>query len=276
MEQCACDTASRHQSSEGQQRARRHCLPGHTHHQPMKFFPLILLFFILVGLALPFVRRMPIVLALATGTLIKGSAATVYYYAADGKRHSFPNQATFDSWYASSRQKIVPVSDRELSTIPLGKNIVFKPGVKLIKITTDPKVSLSPYNPRQTMMPNSIGSNRLSKMKVPQASTHNRHPVIHVRESVSIDITRSLESFESCIHMLCDNANTGNQTIIQFFCLRERMVFSSLFWHLCVWMSGFHSFETSIHPSRDIVWNNPRNMVFVEYPFVVAPAGPGF
>lgn len=78
--------------------------------------------------------------AAAAGDLIKmDGLSSVYYLAGDGKRYVFPNEATYFSWYSDfSGVKTIPQS--ELETYPLGKNVTMRPGTKLVKITTDPKV----------------------------------------------------------------------------------------------------------------------------------------
>ncbi|MDO8463537.1 MAG: hypothetical protein Q7S96_04710 [bacterium] len=75
----------------------------------------------------------------AAGTLIKGSLPAVYYYAADGKRYVFPNEPTYKTWYASF-SGVQSVTDAELAAISIGGNATYKPGVQMVKITTDPKV----------------------------------------------------------------------------------------------------------------------------------------
>ncbi|MFA6446832.1 MAG: hypothetical protein WCW31_01080 [Patescibacteria group bacterium] len=76
----------------------------------------------------------------ATNSLIKGSLSTVYYYASNGKRYVFPTEKTYKSWYGEDYSKVVKIDDVTLGTIPLGGNVTYRPGVKLLKITTDPKV----------------------------------------------------------------------------------------------------------------------------------------
>ncbi len=76
----------------------------------------------------------------AQNTLIKGSLSTVYYYATNGKRYVFPTEKTYKSWYGEDYSKVITISDKDLSEIPLGGNVTYRPGVKLVKITTDPKV----------------------------------------------------------------------------------------------------------------------------------------
>jgi hypothetical protein len=78
--------------------------------------------------------------SLSVGDLIKSSLSTsVYYYGSDNKRHLFPNEKTYKSWYADwSSIKTIPVS--QLQGISLGKNVTVRPGTVLLKIETDPKV----------------------------------------------------------------------------------------------------------------------------------------
>lgn len=77
--------------------------------------------------------------AAASGSLIKASLPAVYYMGSDGKRYVFPNEATYKSWYADFGG-VMTVTDAELASIPIGGNVTMKPGVKMVKITTDPKV----------------------------------------------------------------------------------------------------------------------------------------
>ncbi len=73
------------------------------------------------------------------GQLIKGSTPAVYYYAHNGKRLAFPNEKIFKTWYADF-SNVVHISDVALAAISLDKNVVYHPGVRLVKIASDPKV----------------------------------------------------------------------------------------------------------------------------------------
>jgi len=76
---------------------------------------------------------------LQSGDLIKASLPAVYYYGADGKRYVFPNKQTYDTWYGDfSGVKVI--SDSELAAVAIGGNVTYRPGVKMIKIQSDPKV----------------------------------------------------------------------------------------------------------------------------------------
>jgi hypothetical protein len=63
----------------------------------------------------------------------------VYYIGADGKRHAFPNDKIYFTWY-SNFDGVQVISLEQLSTITLGANVTYKPGVRMVKFTTDPKV----------------------------------------------------------------------------------------------------------------------------------------
>jgi len=87
--------------------------------------------------------------AAVSGDLIKlqcaaGSAATdscraVYYLGANSKRYVFPNEKTYKTWYSDfSGVKIV--SATELASYAIGGNVTYKPGAKLVKVTTDSTV----------------------------------------------------------------------------------------------------------------------------------------
>lgn len=74
------------------------------------------------------------------GIVLKRKGAdALYYLAADGKRYVFPNLQAYKSWFKDFTD-VVEVSDEQLSSVPLAGNITYRPGVKMIKITTDPKV----------------------------------------------------------------------------------------------------------------------------------------
>lgn len=85
------------------------------------------------------VRGVPFILAgLADGTLVKGIGASVYYYYG-GRRFVFVNDKAYKTWYPDFKN-VKTVTATDLSSIPLGGNITYKPGFKMVKITTDPKV----------------------------------------------------------------------------------------------------------------------------------------
>jgi hypothetical protein len=75
----------------------------------------------------------------ASGDLIKGSLPAVYYYGSDNKRYVFPNDKVYFSWYADF-SGVKTVSDSELASYPLGGNATYRPGTRLVKIQSDPRV----------------------------------------------------------------------------------------------------------------------------------------
>lgn len=74
-----------------------------------------------------------------SNTLIKGSLSAVYYCGADNKRYVFPNQKTYISWYPDFTG-VVKITDTDLANIPLGGNVTSRPGVRMVKVPTDPHV----------------------------------------------------------------------------------------------------------------------------------------
>lgn len=75
----------------------------------------------------------------AAGSLIKGSSSSVYYFAVDGKRYVFPTEQTFFTWY-DNFDGVITIPDEELASIPLGANVTYRPGTRMVKIDSDPKV----------------------------------------------------------------------------------------------------------------------------------------
>lgn len=78
--------------------------------------------------------------ALTPGDLIKASSPSVYYYGADARRYVFPDLKTYQSWYGNDFSTIKKITDAELAVINIGGNVTYRPGVKMVKINTDPTV----------------------------------------------------------------------------------------------------------------------------------------
>lgn len=75
-----------------------------------------------------------------SGSLIKiSTVSAVYYCGADGKRHAFTNDRAYFTWYKNFTG-ILTLKPDQLATVPLGSNVTYRPGVKLVKIQTDPKI----------------------------------------------------------------------------------------------------------------------------------------
>lgn len=78
--------------------------------------------------------------SLQSGDLIRGETLpAVYYYGEDGLRYVFPNDKTYFTWYKNFND-VKWISDKDLATIQIGGNVTYKPGVKMLKINSDPKV----------------------------------------------------------------------------------------------------------------------------------------
>ena len=59
----------------------------------------------------------------------------VYYVAADGKRHAFPNEKVFFTWYTNF-DGVIDLDNTTMASIALGSNVTYRPGVKMVKFTT--------------------------------------------------------------------------------------------------------------------------------------------
>ncbi len=103
----------------------------------MRYF----IFILLVLFAIPVHAASTIAAsALQSGDLIRGQTySSVYYYGADGMRYVFPNDKTYFTWY-NNFIDVKWISDKDLATIQIGGNVTYKPGVKMLKINSDPKV----------------------------------------------------------------------------------------------------------------------------------------
>jgi hypothetical protein len=72
--------------------------------------------------------------------LIKGSGNAVYWNTGD-RRYVFPNEETFYSWFSPlDFARVVRLPDAEIAAIRIGGNVGYRPGSRLVKITTDPRV----------------------------------------------------------------------------------------------------------------------------------------
>ncbi len=72
-------------------------------------------------------------------SLIKQSGNSAVYYLKGGKRFVFPNDKTYFTWY-SDFSGVQTISQSELESYPLGGNVTYRMGTKLVKITTMPAV----------------------------------------------------------------------------------------------------------------------------------------
>lgn len=97
--------------------------------------------------------------SLQSGDLVRGqSFSAVYYYGADGFRYVFPNDKIYFTWYQNFNT-VKWMSDDNLSKIQIGGNVTYKPGVKMIKINSDPRV----YAVSTNGLLREIGSEEIAK-----------------------------------------------------------------------------------------------------------------
>lgn len=59
----------------------------------------------------------------------------VYYYGLDGRRHAFPNSQVYFTWF-NDFSSVVEVTSSFLASVPLGRNVTYRPGVRMVKFTT--------------------------------------------------------------------------------------------------------------------------------------------
>lgn len=77
---------------------------------------------------------------LQAGQLIRGeSLPAVYYLGVDGLRYVFPNDKAYFTWY-DNFDTVVFISDSDLTKIQIGGNVRYRPGVRMVKIQSDPTV----------------------------------------------------------------------------------------------------------------------------------------
>lgn len=74
------------------------------------------------------------------GSLFKAPGSSVIYlYGEDGRRHVFPTEAIYRTWYRDfGAVRLLPT--QIVGSIPLGDNMTVRPGSALLKLTSDPRV----------------------------------------------------------------------------------------------------------------------------------------
>ncbi len=85
---------------------------------------------------------------LSGGMLVKvAGKPAVYYVGADGYRYVFPNQNVFYSWYSVTDLQgtdkgglVVTIAPTTLASLPIGGNVTYRPGSRMVKIESDPSV----------------------------------------------------------------------------------------------------------------------------------------
>lgn len=63
----------------------------------------------------------------------------VYFYGDDGKRHAFPNEQVYFTWFTDF-DSVIEVSGEFMSSLPLGTNVTYRPGTTLVKFLSVPTV----------------------------------------------------------------------------------------------------------------------------------------
>jgi hypothetical protein len=58
----------------------------------------------------------------------------VYYYGEDGKRHAFPNESVYFTWY-NDFDDVIEISASDMSDITIGKNVTYRPGSVLVQFS---------------------------------------------------------------------------------------------------------------------------------------------
>lgn len=75
----------------------------------------------------------------APGAGINDPCKAVYYYGGDKQRHAFPNEKTYFTWY-NDFSGILEVTPEFMASIQLGRNVTYRPGIRMVKFATLPKV----------------------------------------------------------------------------------------------------------------------------------------
>jgi len=101
------------------------------------------IFTLLVLIGLVLISKPALAYTPNNGDLVKVSNnPAVYFIDANGYRHLFSTRATFFSWYKGSwsDQNIKTISEYELSSLPIGKNVTMRPGYSLIRFDNSLKM----------------------------------------------------------------------------------------------------------------------------------------
>lgn len=166
-------------------------------------------FFTLLSLLLPVLPARAA--AFADGDLVKiASRSDVYYVGANAKRYVFPNEKTYFTWYTNFLSAKT-ISDADLASLQIGGAVTYRPGLKLVKVTTDPKVyavakggvlrwitseSLAQalYGADWAMKVNDIPDEYFATYKVGAniSSTSDYSPSAELAAATSIDVDRGL------------------------------------------------------------------------------------
>ncbi len=97
-------------------------------------------------------------LACSSGAGVNDPCKAVYFYGSDGKRHAFPNDKVFFSWFENF-DSVKEISKTFLSSLALGKNVTYHPGTKMVKFQSVNTV----YAVSKTGTLHAIGSEQVAK-----------------------------------------------------------------------------------------------------------------
>ncbi len=74
------------------------------------------------------------------GELAKtAKSSAVYYCGDDGKRYVFPDENTYFTWY-DGFSGVKTISEKDMAAMGIGGNVTYRPGSRLLKIPSDPRV----------------------------------------------------------------------------------------------------------------------------------------
>ena len=76
--------------------------------------------------------------------LVHTSSSNIYYIGTDGKRHAFPTDVVYRSWYEED-PVVISVPAWKLANIPLGKNVTYKPGKRILSFSDNRKYVVAPH-----------------------------------------------------------------------------------------------------------------------------------
>ncbi|MFA5029313.1 MAG: hypothetical protein WC518_01005 [Patescibacteria group bacterium] len=103
------------------------------------------------------------------GDLIKiRNNPSVYYVDANDRRHLFPTESTFFSWYTGSwkNQSVITVSESEFNQLLVGKNVTVRPGYALVRFGSSLKMYAVLPNGRLCRAPAHYGNYQYNRALV--------------------------------------------------------------------------------------------------------------
>lgn len=71
--------------------------------------------------------------------IVKGAGPALYLIGRDGRRYVYPNTKTYFT-REMNFDRVRVITDAELRAIPIGGNVTYHPGSRMLKLTTDPRI----------------------------------------------------------------------------------------------------------------------------------------